>query len=113
MRKRLSTRARRHIGESNGWVCHLCGFVIDPVTERWEVSHPIPIALSGADDDTNRKPAHYRCHRDETAKQDQPRIAKAVRQEARHIGAKRPKHPMAGSRASKFKKKLTGEVVLR
>src|SRR3990167_4842062 len=108
-RKHLSTRARRKVGEDNGWLCHLCCFVIDPVRERWEGSHPIPIALCGADDDSNRRPAHYRCHRVETAEQDQPRIAKAVRQEARNIGAKRSSRPMAGSRNSPWKRKLDGE----
>jgi 5-methylcytosine-specific restriction enzyme A len=86
-RKRLSTRDRARIFAAAGGVCHICGGLIQ-AGEAWEVSHPIPIALGGDDDDTNRRPAHKKCHRALTAQEDIPRIAKAKRVEARHLGAR-------------------------
>lgn len=86
-RRQISTRDRVAIFSRHDGRCHMCGLPIQP-GEAWEVSHEIPLELGGADDDTNRKPAHKKCHREHTAKVDQPMIAKAKRQEARHIGAK-------------------------
>lgn len=86
-RKRLSTRDRARIFAAAGGVCHICGGIIQ-AGEAWEVSHPIPIALGGEDTDENRRPAHKKCHRALTAQEDIPRIAKAKRVEARHIGTR-------------------------
>ena len=85
-RQRLSTAARVRIFEASGGVCHLCSGKIQ-VGEAWDVSHEIPIELNGADDDTNRKPAHRKCHRTHTAEVDIPTIAKVKRIAAKHIGA--------------------------
>lgn len=113
-RRSLSTRDRARIFAAHGGICHFCGGKIDGTRERWEVSHAIPLALGGADDAGNRRPAHYKCHRDATAKEDIPAIAKAKRREARHIGAKAPSRtPLPFGRASKWKRKLSGEIVER
>ena len=54
------------------------------------------------------------CHGAKTTKQDVPRIAKAKRVERNHVGARAtPKAILPGSKASKFKKRLDGTVVLR
>ena len=113
-RKRLSTRERLRLFTLHGGICHICGIKIDGARERWEISHEIALEMGGADDDKNRKPAHYRCHREQTAKVDIPVIAKAKRREARYIGAKTPsRYPLAGGRHDKFKKKIGGRTVLR
>lgn len=88
-RKRLSTRDRVQCFEDGNGSCHICGLPIQ-AGEKWEVSHPQPLALGGEDVRANRRPAHFRCHRAWTAAEDQPRIAKAKRQHAKHIGAKAP-----------------------
>ena len=111
-RRSISTRERARLFALHGGICHLCNGKIG-VGERWEVSHDIPLELGGEDDDANRKLAHYKCHRDHTAKTDIPQIAKAKRREARHIGAKTSKQPLPCGRKSKWKKKLDGRVVLR
>jgi 5-methylcytosine-specific restriction endonuclease McrA len=46
--------------------------------------------MGGADDETNLRPAHKRCHLRKTVT-DVAAIAKAKRIEAKHIGATRPK----------------------
>lgn len=88
-RRHINTTERLAILERGGRTCHLCNQPILP-TDPWEVSHPTPLALGGADDDTNRLPAHKTCHREQTDKIDAERIARAQRQEALHLGAKAP-----------------------
>jgi hypothetical protein len=112
-RKHLSTTARLRIFEAAKGVCHLCGLKIT-AGEEWDVSHAIPLAIGGPDDETNRLPAHRRCHRQHTAEVDAPRIAKTKRQHAAHIGAKAPsRNPLPGSKTSGWKKKMNGEWVRR
>ena len=113
-RRRLTALQRARIFDSHEGVCTFCRLKIDGVREPWDVSHDVPLALGGADDETNWRPAHQSCHRQHTAEVDAPQIAKAKRVRAKHIGAKPPpKRPMAGSRASKWKKRLDGTVVRR
>ena len=111
-RKSLSTRDRVRIFNSHNGICHICNGKIQ-VGERWEVSHPRPLEMGGEDEDSNRAPAHYRCHRTLTATQDIPQIAKAKRREARNIGAHRSSRPMPGSRASGLRKRMDGTVEKR
>jgi 5-methylcytosine-specific restriction endonuclease McrA len=111
-RARLSTKARLAIFLAHNGECHLCGGKIKP-GEAWDVSHDRPLALLGEDDDTNRKPAHRKCHRAHTAAVDIPAIAKAKRLQAAHLGIKKAKRPMPGSRASGLKKCMDGRVVRR
>lgn len=111
-RSSISTKRRLAIFMAGNGHCDICGGKILP-GDRWEVSHRIPLALGGADDDSNMFPAHYGCHRASTAQADVPAIARAKRREARHIGAKTTKRPMPGSRASGWKKHMDGRVTRR
>ena len=86
-RRRISTRDRAKLFAAHNGICHLCGLRIQP-GEAWEVSHPIPLAAGGADDETNWAPAHKKCHAHQTSEIDAPLIAKVRRVQARHIGAK-------------------------
>lgn len=87
-RRSLSTSARVRIFRDADGRCHICGQRIT-VSDRWDVEHVIPIAMGGADDDSNMAPSHMACHRAKTAS-DLGQIAKAKRQEARHLGVKKP-----------------------
>lgn len=88
-RVHISTRKRATLFRDNGGVCHLCGGKIG-VCEAWDVSHPIPLEMGGADDESNWDTAHRKCHRAHTATVDAPAIAKAKRIEARYRGFKAP-----------------------
>lgn len=88
-RRRISTSERVAIFERNSGLCHMCGLVI-AAGEAWEISHDRPLALGGEDVGDNLKPAHKSCHRAHTSAEDAPRIAKAKRQHANHIGATAP-----------------------
>jgi hypothetical protein len=111
MRKAISTRERIRLFALHGGICHLCECRIMP-GEDWDISHEIALALTGADDDANRMPAHRKCHRVRT-RDDMGAIAKAKRREAKHIGAWRSKSPLPGGKASPWKRKVNGEVVRR
>lgn len=99
-RRRVSTTDRLALFKREGGICHLCKGLIK-AGEAWDLSHEIPLALGGEDDDTNWRVAHRKCHREHTATVDVPDIAQAVRREAIHLGAKAP------SRSSRKKPKDT------
>lgn len=111
MPKRVAVSKARRIRlfkDKNG-VCHLCGGKIS-VGEEWDLSHPIPLELGGADDESNWDIAHRACHREET-KVDVANIAKAKRREAKHLGLRKAKgRPLAGTKASGIRKRMNGEV---
>lgn len=112
MRRTLSTTARVNVFNGAGGICSVCKIKIRS-GERWEVSHEIPIALGGSDTPANMRPIHFTCHKVQTATIDIPQIAKAKRQEALHIGAKRPKGTWGCGRNTPYKAKIGGGTVLR
>lgn len=74
--------------------------------------HIIPDGLGGEPTLENCQVLCKSCHNLKTAKTDVPRIAKAKRVRDLDIGIRKPSK-FACSRSSKFKKKISGEVVLR
>jgi 5-methylcytosine-specific restriction endonuclease McrA len=105
-RRSLTDLQRYKIFEANQGFCHLCQLVIQ-IGEKWEVEHIIPLAMGGADEGANLAPAHKHCHAPKTVK-DARDIAKVKRIAAKHVGAKQSRWPMG-----KFKRKVSGETVLR
>jgi 5-methylcytosine-specific restriction enzyme A len=102
---------RLKLFEASGGLCYLCGCKIQPA-QKWDVEHPIPLALGGADDESNMAPAHKACHAPKTAI-DVARIAKAKRMKIKHMGGSSSRNPLPCGRSSKWRKKISGEVVLR
>lgn len=111
-RTRLNTKQRAELLAAHGCRCHLCPVPIKP-GDRWEVSHPIPLELGGLDDDSNRAPAHYKCHKRQTAMVDIPAIAKAKRIVARERDLYRPRRPLPGGRDDTIRKRMDGTVIDR
>jgi 5-methylcytosine-specific restriction protein A len=107
-RRSLTTLQRAKLFEEHGGICYLCGLKIH-TGEAWDDEHVISRELmgEGADDWSNRRPAHRKCHKPKTA-QDQKLIAKSNRVRAKHMGAHKPKKPQ-----SIFKRKVNGQTVLR
>lgn len=114
MRRRISTTERLAIFTAAKGICHICGAPIDPLYERYEIEHVIPLAMGGDEDrgSTNLQPAHASCHGAKTML-DVTAIAKAKRLEARHNGALRKRAIIPGSRGTPFKKRIDGTVVRR
>lgn len=99
-RRHISTKARVALFARKAGVCHICNGKVQP-GEAWDVSHPIPLQIGGADDESNWDVAHRKCHAIVTATKDVPRIAKMKRQHAKHIGAERPRPKMQGRQFDK------------
>ncbi len=59
-RRSLSTAQRVAIFLAGRGVCHLCDGPI--INKPWDVEHVIPLAMGGADDESNMRPAHKACH---------------------------------------------------
>jgi 5-methylcytosine-specific restriction protein A len=86
-RRTLSASKRLAIFLKAEGCCHICKQKIHP-GQLWEVEHPIPIAMGGADDETNMAPAHVKCHASKTA-DDLGKVAKCKRLQIRHAGIKK------------------------
>lgn len=69
-----------------GGFCEKCSVRLMP--GKFHYDHEIPDALGGKNVLDNCKVVCTACHGEKTANEDVPRIAKAKRQEAAHIGAK-------------------------
>jgi 5-methylcytosine-specific restriction endonuclease McrA len=82
------------------------------MTGDFNYDHVIPDALGGEPTLDNCAVLCRSCHRTKTTKADVPRIAKANRNWRTARGIRKPSQ-FACSRSSKFKKKISGEVVLR
>jgi hypothetical protein len=89
----------------------LCDSRIDGVRERWIVEHIRALELGGADEFDNLGPAHEACAAHKT-RDDHQRAAQAKRQKLRHIGANAPKGPLPFGRASRWKRTLSGKIVM-
>ena len=107
----MSPMRRLRIFEAHKGVCILCERRIK-AGDTWTVEHIRALALGGADTDANCGPAHEACRRLKD-KSDVASIAKAKRAKAKHFGIIQSKTPLPFGRRSKWKKKMTGEVVLR
>ncbi len=92
-------------------ICHICGRKI-ALGEDWHDEHVKPKGLKGSNDLSNRRPAHIDCHAGKT-RRDVAIMRKADRQGKKHLGLKRAKRPIPGSRASKWKCKIGGGVERR
>jgi hypothetical protein len=80
--------------------------------QRWVVEHILPLWLGGTNEIQNLAPVHEACAKTKTQKEATER-AKGRRVAEKHYGSRRSKRSMPGSKASKYKKKLNGQVVKR
>lgn len=107
-RKALTDQQRLKLFIREGGTCCICRFQIIGHKEAWD-EHIKPLWRDGTNVMSNRGVAHRRCALQKSAKEAEER-AKGRRVAQKHFGAKRSKRPMAGSRASKWKKHLDGSV---
>jgi 5-methylcytosine-specific restriction endonuclease McrA len=112
-RKPLTPKQRMQLFVDRGGVCCECGGKIH-VGERWIDEHIDPLSRTGTNALENRGIAHEKCARKKTSQEATER-AKIRSVATKHFGAgkKRKGQPMAGSRDSKFKRKMDGTVVRR
>lgn len=110
-RRKLSTRDRLRVWEKFGGVCQgPCGRKLS-ANDKWIAEHPIPLGLGGTDDREVLELWCEWCADNKTHTEDIPRIAKAKRQKAKHLGIKQPKgRPLPGTKASGIRKRMNGDV---
>ena len=92
-----------------GMTCQIC---FAPIVGNVEIDHQVALINGGANAESNLVPVHPKCHKIKTLR-DLSQKAATARTQKSHYGLKQSRNPMPGSRRSKFKKKMNGEVVLR
>jgi 5-methylcytosine-specific restriction protein A len=88
-RKSLSPAKRKAFFKAHGGICYLCGGLINPVREAWQVEHYVAIGMGGTDTQGNRELVHAKCHLSKS-RQDVKDIALAKRRETKNMGATPP-----------------------
>lgn len=112
MRREFPAKVKQAAYERSGGHCESCTAPLSPGHIHYD--HVIPDGLGGEPVLDNCACICSACHGRKTAKQDVPRIAKAKRQRADHIGAKsKTRRPMPGSRASGWKRRMDGTTERR
>ena len=102
----------RIILAQNGICACGCGVKLGAAGERIEFDHTTALILGGENRETNLRALRSRCHAGKT-REDVAQKSTEARKRAKFYGLHKPKQVMPGSRASKYKKKLDGTVVLR
>jgi 5-methylcytosine-specific restriction protein A len=92
-----------------GGTCQIC---FTKIVSNPEIDHQVALINGGFNCETNLVPLHPRCHALKT-KTDVALKSADRKTQLHHYGIKQSRNPMPGSRRSKFKKKMSGEVVLR
>jgi 5-methylcytosine-specific restriction endonuclease McrA len=103
-RREFSTKVKVAAFDRAADHCECCGARLQ--VGRIHYDHIIPDALGGDPTLENCAVLCRGCHGVKTAREDVPRIAKAKRVRAKHIGADKPKRRMSY-------RKFNGEIVWR
>lgn len=109
-RKPLNTRRKLAIWEREKGLCMMCGCRLQPGHFIYE--HVRALELGGADADENIRLTCLPCAGQKT-RDDHSKAAKAKRVKAKHLGLKKSKNPLPGSKGSKWRKKMDGTIVPR
>jgi 5-methylcytosine-specific restriction endonuclease McrA len=103
----IPTRVKIRVFDLFNGKCQICEL---PVTTA-AYDHRVALINGGAHRESNLQLLCVPCHKGKT-KSDVAKKSKTARVRARHLGIKKPSR-FPGSKKSKFKKKVNGEVILR
>jgi len=110
MRQEFSRKTRAEAFLRAGGICETKGCA----RKAYHCDHIIPDSIGGKNDLANAQILCRDCHAEKTNRIDIPRAAKTKRQARKHNGTWRlSRNPMPGSRRSRWRRKISGEVVLR
>jgi 5-methylcytosine-specific restriction endonuclease McrA len=104
-------RVRLRIFDAHHGVCHISGRKI-MAGEPWELEHKIAIINGGEHRESNMAPALKDKHKAKTAEDVAEKSAIATKRK-KHLGIAKSRHPMPGSKGSRFKRRMDGTVVPR
>ncbi|GGB00024.1 hypothetical protein GCM10011491_30330 [Brucella endophytica] len=108
--QKVPARVRQRVFDRENGICHLTGKKIQP-SDEWDLDHRLALILGGEHRESNFYPALRDAHRKKTASEMTVK-SKIANVRKKHLGiGKEPTMP--GSRNSRFKKLITGEVVDR
>ena len=107
----IPPRVRLRVFEAHNGICGLTGQKIT-AADKWDCDHITALKLGGENRESNLQPALRAAHRKKTA-QDVAIKAKNERVRKKHLGIETKKATIAGSKNSRFKRKVDGTVVLR
>jgi len=104
---KIPDRVRIRVFEKHRGICYRSGVKIMP-GDKWECDHIIALANGGRHEETNLAPILCAPHRAKT-KEDRKVQSRIYKVRKRHPGLAKPRgRPMAGTKASGWKKKLNG-----
>jgi len=105
-------RVRLRIFEAYNGTCYLSGIKIRP-GDLWDLEDIKALCNGGENRESNKAPALKDKHKEKTAR-DVAEKAEVDRIKSKHLGLDKPKsRPMAGTKASGWKKCMDGSVVRR
>ena len=108
----IPPRVRLRVIEAQRGRCAHCARKLGVAGERIEIDHITALANGGDHSETNLQALCAPCHKLKTGA-DVAEKARVDRVRKKHLGLTRPKATLAGSRASKWKRKLNGTTVRR
>lgn len=108
----IPPRVRIRVFERDGGKCQCgCGHIIR-AGEQWQTDHIVALINGGANRESNLQTLYGPCHKLKT-KADTAEKSATYKSKLKHLGLKKPKHPMLGGRNSNLKKRMDGTVVDR
>jgi 5-methylcytosine-specific restriction protein A len=109
-RKSYNVAQRRAIFEANDGICWRCRTKIDTLKEEWHVGH-VGVAHSFGGEVV--APEHKSCNMKDCYEVVIPAVAKSNRIWSKRNEKKTSRNPVPGSKNSKFKKCMNGDVIER
>lgn len=104
-------RVRLRVFDREKGICHKCGKPI-LIGERWTLEHLKALINGGENREANLGLTCCNCLPAKNAA-DVAEKSAVYKSRAKHLGLKKSSRPIPGSRTSKWKKKLNGDVVRR
>ena len=106
----IPPRVRLRVYTRFGGICQIC-FAQEKILGP-EFDHRVALINGGSNSESNLVPVHPKCHRIKS-REDVAIKAATHRTQAHHLGIRKPRRPMPGSRASPFKIKMNRTVERR
>lgn len=108
---KIPARVYARVFERHEGCCYLCKRKL-LLRREWELDHIVALANGGAHAETNLAPACTGCH-SVKSKADVAEKSKVAQVRKKHLGLKKPKNPMPGSKASPWRRRMDGTVERR
>lgn len=107
----IPPRVRVRVFERHDGRCASCTRLIT-AGDPWQADHLKALINGGEHRESNLQLLCGWCHKEKTA-EDVAEKSAVYQLKARHLGVKKSSRPLPGSRASAFKRRMDGTVVLR